>query len=111
MTAVSWKTKNPNAWWPQYAAQLQPSPQIEKTADAAREVSTTLWFDPNNKADLDAVAATGQFTTCSNLIRYLNRLELAEKGLSPELSALREELLMDWAKFQANPMWMLAVLR
>lgn len=103
--------KPENAWWPQYEAQLKPSDLLEKTADAAREVSTTLWFDPQNKSDLDAVTATGQFTTCYNLIRYLNRLELAEKGLSPELTALREVLLFDWAKFQADPKWMLGELR
>ncbi len=103
--------KPENAWWPQYAAQLQPSALLEKTADAARQVATTLWFDPHNKADLDAVAATGQFTTCYNLIRYLNRIEQAEGPLSPDLIALREVLLIDWAKFQADPKWMLGELR
>jgi hypothetical protein len=98
--------KPENIWWPTYAQRLQPSIALEKTAEAARNVSTTLWFDAKDRTEIDAVLATGQFTTCYNLIRYLCRLETTEGTLPPGLATLRETLLTDWAKFQADPKWM-----
>lgn len=103
--------KPENAWWPQYQSRLEPSEAVEATAEQARRAGTTLWFDPQNPSEIDHIAATGQFTTCYNLIRYLNRLELAQGGLSSELEEMRRALLEDWARFQEDPKWMLASLR
>jgi predicted acylesterase/phospholipase RssA len=98
-------------WWPQYASQLTPSPAIETVAELARNVGTTLWFDPKSPKELEDVVATGQFSTCYNLIKYINRLEIAQHGLTEDLKALRLTLLVDWARFQKDPYWQLPALQ
>jgi hypothetical protein len=104
--------KKDAGWWPQYQDRLRPSAAIEIMAEAARNVGTTLWFDRSRPQDLDHVVATAQFTTCFNLIRHLNRLEVAsQKPLLPELEAVRAQLLADWARFQTEPGWMLDGMR
>lgn len=104
--------KKDGRWWPIYADRLRPSPALEAVAEAARNVGTTLWFDKSRPQDRENVVATAQFTTCYNLIRYLNRLEVAAQApLAPDMEALRKRLLADWAQFQADPLWMLGTLR
>lgn len=98
-----------HAWWPKYKQRLTPSALIEVTAEHARNVGTTLWFDPHRSQDLRNVTATGQFTTCYNLIKYINRWEAQHGPLSVEMEALRGKLLEDWGKFQENPHWELRI--
>lgn len=97
------------AWWPQFKHRLSPSALVEVTAEHARNVGTTLWFDPDRPQDIRNVTATGQFTTCYNLIKYINRWEAQHGKLSDEMEALRGKLLEDWEKFQENPHWQLRI--
>lgn len=89
-----------------------PGQSLIAVAEKARLMPTTLWFDEyqtlaNTKA---AIIATGQFTTCFNLLKYIGRLEKRlleeENGLQPlnaEITALKLDLEADWAKFIADP--------
>jgi predicted acylesterase/phospholipase RssA len=104
--------KKDGAWWTQYEERLRPSQALQDMAEAARNIGTTLWFDTDRPQDLEHVVATGQFTTCFNLIRHLNRIEAASgQPLSPALETMRQQLLADWARFQAQPDWMLDRVR
>ncbi len=95
-------------WWPTYSTRLTPSVAMENVAERARNVGTTLWYGPKSAQESDVVTATGQFSICYNLIKYLNRLEVFQGKLSDELQALRTELLADWDRFQEDPQWLLA---
>lgn len=89
-----------------------PSQLLISVAEKARLMPTTLWFDQyqtlaNTKA---AIIATGQFTTCFNLIKHIERLEKRltedESGiqlLDAEIIALKTALQADWARFIADP--------
>lgn len=81
-----------------------PLPALVDVAEKARLMPTTLWFDQFQKEEetLKAIVATGQFTICYNLLKYLvelsGRAELSKGQL--ELKAL---LMADWNTFNANP--------
>lgn len=106
------ESKKPiNAWWGEIGNRLQPSEAMENTAETARKVGTTLWFDPEKPHEIDAVVSTGQFTICYNLIRLLYRREHSLGPLSPELTALREHLMADWDAFQRDPLWMMPAIK
>ncbi len=87
---------------------LVPSEAMKQIADSAMHMDTTLWFSPDEmKQNLpDQLIATGQFTLCFNLLRYLCRVE-ATGSLSPALQKLREQMLADWKHFQQNPNWLM----
>jgi hypothetical protein len=92
------------------------SPAIRQIATDAASFGTTLWFTPKNQLDgmLDKLVATGQFTLCYNMIGYLNNLLFdGDNGLADlpaatrdALTALLEQCTSDWARFQANPLFM-----
>lgn len=88
---------------------LSPSEKVEKMAETARLMSTTLWFDPAHEQALEAIIATGQFTTCYNLIQYLCRLERNSAYSSlPQvdqmhLMQLKTDLIADWQQFNQQP--------
>jgi hypothetical protein len=58
---------------------MQPSPALRAVADLAASMDTTLWFDVQHLKDKrpEALLATGQFTTCYNLLRYAFRFDPA----------------------------------
>ncbi|GAB3640817.1 patatin-like phospholipase family protein [Spirosoma arcticum] len=92
---------------------LTPLPALAALAEKARLMDTTLWFDEAHQDHLDAVIATGQFTTCYNLIKYLFRLEQEEKGygrltddVKQSVQQLKTQLLTDWDRFQQDPLWL-----
>ncbi|HSC38392.1 MAG TPA: hypothetical protein VLD19_10985 [Chitinophagaceae bacterium] len=50
---------------------LFPSPEMIALAKQARMMGTTLWFDSGDTTHMkEAIIATGQFTTCYNLLKY-----------------------------------------
>ncbi len=101
---------------PDQRALYFPTAQICQLAEQAFRMGTTLWFDRQQSArdkTLDTLVATGQFTTCYNLIEYILTLkgtacyaalgETVRKGLDD----LLKELLEDWVRFnQEDPMFL-----
>jgi hypothetical protein len=91
------------------ALDLKPDPKIQEIAQIASSVSTTLWFDENDvkRETLECLIATGQFTMCYNLIRYICELEIQKPDLvDNEMRALKDQLLADWRLFQKKPKFM-----
>jgi hypothetical protein len=82
---------------------LRPSEQLQGVAKLATEMDTTLWFDENHIRDRrpEALIATGQFTTCYNLLRYAFRFSPED----PYWSAFQTRLVNDWHKFNQAPYW------
>jgi predicted acylesterase/phospholipase RssA len=88
-------------------SQLVPSSKLKNIAQYASTTGTTLWFDKEEVYNqrLQKIIATGQFTTCYNLLEYLYLLEYqCPNGLDKDLKDLKEKLMEDWAEFNKNPM-------
>ncbi len=101
ITEKRFKGKLPKTW-----LQIEhPSEALMHTAQQAREMGTTLWFDENNMDKRDKIIATGQFTLCFNLLLYLFEIEKI-KPLSDSLKKLKQDLINDWGEFNKNPMWL-----
>jgi hypothetical protein len=91
-----------------------PSQAMQLVAQSAFEMGTTLWFDSAQRENfkLADIVACGQFTTCFNLLEYIDRLEKAEGyNLLPQnkrdrVTAMREQVLKDLDKFKTDPYWM-----
>jgi hypothetical protein len=85
---------------------LHPSERMIAIAEKARTMGTTLWFDSRHVSEQmkECIIATGQFTTCFNLLRYLSKKEAGT--LTQELEQLKADLEADWVKFLLNPMYM-----
>lgn len=89
---------------------LTPTPEIEMIAEAARNVGTTLWFEPTDHGTelQKQILVTGQFSTCCNLLEYCKSLlSHPVNPLSPDqlvqVQAWHDRLLEDWNKFKAHP--------
>ena len=102
-------TEARNSGW---SSQPQPSSAMKQVAETARSMPTTLWFDPAQvKAQTrDKIIATGQFTTCYNLMKYIHEVENAPVSMVPgyqtALDELKRQLEADWQAFQTNPLWL-----
>lgn len=83
-----------------------PSEKLIAVAEKARTMSTTLWFDSHHESEKvkEAIIATGQFTTCYNLIVFLGKLKATEK--TPDLVQLEAVLKSDFESFKADPYFM-----
>jgi hypothetical protein len=87
---------------------------MQLVAQSAFEMGTTLWFDSDQRENfkLADIVACGQFTTCHNLLEYIDRLEkaagynLLKQQLRDRVSLIRAQLVIDLAKFKADPYWM-----
>ncbi|MDF2434137.1 MAG: hypothetical protein JWP44_3768 [Mucilaginibacter sp.] len=73
--------------------------RLKDIAEKARSMPTTLWFDPFQQDELAGIVATGQFTTCYNLLKYY----LKQPALSTEEAALVVQLTRDWKAFNDDP--------
>lgn len=100
-------TKARNSAW---SPNPPPSLAMQEVAETARKMPTTLWFDTTQveAQTRDRIIATGQFTTCYNLLKYIHDLEEAPiaPGYKADLDKLRKHLEEDWQAFQSNPLWM-----
>lgn len=85
-----------------------PSREIRYVAEEARKAATTLWFDKyQSKAGLkEIIIATGQFTTCYNLLKHLQKRKSLPDDNPEELEAIKQSLENDWEKFKTNPFWL-----
>jgi hypothetical protein len=94
--------------------ELKPSEVVQKLADKASSMGTTLWFtedelDPSGSM-LDALIATGQFTVCWNLLEYIGKIKRDPANTSENhkiFYLLEDQLTADWKQFQANPLFLL----
>ncbi|MEP0711890.1 patatin-like phospholipase family protein [Algoriphagus sp.] len=86
------------------ANQVTVSDSIKAVALSASEMPTTLWWRENDIQEnrQDKLIACGQFTTCYNLIKYIQ--DLPSEYNSLEVKNLEKLLLEDWSKFETNPL-------
>lgn len=101
---------------------INPGHLLISVAEKARLMPSTLWFDKYQVKDniRAAIIATGQFTTCFNLLKYIekleNRLLEEEEEKSPEervpghvpvldaeILTLKSALKADWERFIKDP--------
>lgn len=77
-------------------------------AENARLMPTTLWFDKYQRKNnlKESIVATGQFTTCYNLLLHLYEKEIKNIELDPLELTFKTALEADWKKFNADPFWM-----
>jgi Patatin-like phospholipase len=86
--------------------------RLEETAEDARTMGTTLWFDAaDTKAGkLEKIVCCGQFTTCGQLLKYLISLErkqlVFDDAANAILAQVRAQVEADWKKFKVNPHFM-----
>lgn len=99
---------------------LEPGDEIMRTAAKANTMKTTLWFTneelEGEKNMLDTLVACGQFTTCFNLLEYVEKTlkrtkyksdyDAYDDKVKEEIDKLYAELMEDWKKFRENPYWM-----
>ena len=82
---------------------------INPVAEEARVMGTTLWFSEQETQDekLKKIVATGQFTTCMNLLEYIISLERKRVPFDADakttLQNVKERLVKNLAAFKANP--------
>lgn len=80
------------------------SKQINESALIASLMPTTLWWDAEDikVRRQDNLIACGQFTTCYNLIKYIQNLPDEYQTVS--VKNLEKTLLKDWENFNENPL-------
>ena len=91
---------------------MEPSDAINQTSDNAADMATTLWWsaDDRQKGKPQALAATGQYTLCWNLLEYIYRLQKDTTNLGPQadtIISLQAQLEDDWRHFKKDPLWLL----
>jgi len=81
--------------------------KIEESALIASQMPTTLWWDDVDKKlnRLDNLIACGQFTTCYNLMKYIDELP-EETQHDSDIQKLKQHLQTDWDKFKQYPRFM-----
>ncbi len=90
--------------------------EINKVAEVARTMGTTLWFDENDDQTqrLKKIISTGQFTTCCNLLEYLISMERKGIQFDPEiteqLNKIKTDLVNDLSKFKEDPFFLYDLL-
>jgi len=92
---------------------LNPSRDMQIVAQAAFNMGTTLWFDKtaaHQQHSEACIIACGQFTTCYNLLEYIDRLlnnpPVFESAYQNRLTGLREQLAHDYERFKTDPFFM-----
>jgi predicted acylesterase/phospholipase RssA len=80
------------------------SEKIQKASSIASEMPTTLWWNPEDRIinRLDNLVACGQFTTCFNLIGYIEHLPSDLRN--EETDRMLLFLKADWEHFKNNPL-------
>ncbi|MBL7856348.1 MAG: patatin-like phospholipase family protein [Cyclobacteriaceae bacterium] len=95
---------------------LMPSAKVQEVATVASSMSTTLWFtrDELEKMNmLNTIITCGQFTTCWNLLEYLEGIKRNNSNTNPNHASilqLEEKLKSHWMSFQEDPFWLVEVI-
>jgi len=85
---------------------------LNEIAEEARTMGTTLWFDKTDleKQKLKKIIATGQFTTCCNLLEYTISLERKgvqfDECITKQIIDLKRKLTKDFINFKENPYYL-----
>lgn len=84
---------------------FKPSLRIIENSTLANNMSTTLWFSKEHIANgmPEAILCSGQYTTCWNLMKYIEKTKNAPTVASQFLSVLEVQLKRDWVRFCENP--------
>ncbi len=89
---------------------LTPSPDMQKVAEKAFSMPTTLWYDQKEEKQQHmgaCIVACGQFTTCYNLLEYIDKLivndPICYQNYKTRLDNLKTQLINDMDRFKANP--------
>jgi hypothetical protein len=99
---------------------LEPGDEIMRVAAKSNTMNTTLWFTTDELAGdknmLDSLIACGQFTTCFNLLEYIEKTlkrskyksdyDAYDQATKDAIDKLQQELLADWRHFKEDPYWM-----
>lgn len=102
-----------------YSSRYQPSLKMQKVAENAFGMSTTLWFTKENDQELRkaSIVACGQFNTCYNLLDYIEKLKTSFGGRPPVydnfsptkkewVNQLQERMEKDFNRFMEDPFWL-----
>jgi len=85
---------------------------------AANHMPTTLWFTEKEKKNkvLDDLIASGQFTQCYNLKKYLEKImtgtyqekvwDFLDQDYKNQLTELKGRIDADWDRFKNEPKWL-----
>jgi predicted acylesterase/phospholipase RssA len=94
-------------------APYPPSRDMQIVAQVAFNMGTTLWFDETDSLqqhDEACIIACGQFTTCYNLLEYIEKLlknpAAYDAAYQNRLLKLKEQLIVDYTHFEADPFFM-----
>lgn len=99
---------------------LEPGDEIMRTSAKANTMKTTLWFTDEELAGEknmpDTLIACGMYTTCFNLLEYIEKVlrraryrsdyETYDEATKQAIDQLQQELLADWKRFKEDPYWM-----
>ncbi len=99
---------------------LNPGEKIMLATAKANKKLTTLWFtDEELEGEqnmLNTLIACGQFTTCFNLLEYIERtikhefyatdFQKYDAKTKHEINQLQISLMKDWMRFKEDPYWM-----
>lgn len=92
---------------------LNPSRDIQIVAQTAFNMGTTLWYDKTNITQQHSQAciiAAGEFTTCYNLLGYIEKLQqnpgAFDAMYNTRLQKLKEQLTADYTRFKTEPFFM-----
>ena len=101
-----------NGTMPDY---LVPSAAIQQNSARAASMGTTLWFSAEEKATgmPQSLLAAGQYTSCYNLLDYIEQIEQDPTNLTDGhrlLIGCKPQLLAAWQRFQQDPHWMVPKL-
>lgn len=102
-----------------YSTNIHPSKELQKVAENAFGMGTTLWFSEENDRQFRkaSIIACGQFNTCFNLLDYVLKLKTSFDGRKPVFDQLSEanqtlvnklqnRLEKDFEHFNQDPFWM-----
>lgn len=89
---------------------LNPSRDLQIVAQTAYEMGTTLWFDEQSEKKNHSkacVIACGEFTTCYNLLGYIESLSRDPNAIDSRytgrLNELKKQLTEDYTRFKTDP--------
>jgi hypothetical protein len=96
------------------SSEYVPGQAMQIISEEAFSMATTLWFDQNcqNKNMRASIIACGQFTTCYNLLQYIEDIKksdtynLLSDFYKNRLSQFEEKLSTHFDKFNDNPFWL-----
>ena len=95
---------------------LKPSKAIQENSTKAANMGTTLWFTQTDKEKgiPEAILAAGQYTTCFNLLDYIDTIQKDMVCLNENHQLImdcKQQLQDMWTKFQEDPLWMVSICK